>query len=238
MSEPVRLSKRLAELVPCSRRDAELYIENGWVTVNGKVVEEPQFKVLDEQVVLLPNAVAATVEPVTLLLNKPAGYGIGMGANSVLQLLVADNLTPDQPGMRPLKKHFIRQNLLTPLETDASGLMVFTQNWGVTRRLDHANKVEEEFIVEVSGQIIEHGLKRLCHGLSYKGQALPPMKVSWQNETRLRFALKGSQPGQIRHMCEAVGLTVVAMKRIRIGGVAMAKLQPGQWRYLNANEKL
>ncbi|BBP81831.1 MULTISPECIES: rRNA pseudouridine synthase [unclassified Pseudomonas] len=237
MSEPIRLSKRLAELLPCSRREAELYIENGWVSVAGQVVEEPQFKVQDEKIELQPDAVAATVEPVTLLLHKPAGYGSGQGANSVLQLLVPGNLSPDQAGRRPLKKHFVRQNLLTPLETDASGLMVFTQNWGVTRRLDHANKLEEEFIVEVSGQIVENGLKRLCHGLAYKGQPLPPMKVSWQNETRLRFALKGSQPGQIRHMCEAVGLKVVSMKRIRIGGVAMAKLQPGQWRYLNQNEK-
>ncbi|MFH1494624.1 MAG: RNA-binding protein, partial [Pseudomonadota bacterium] len=67
--------------------------------------------------------------------------------------------------------------------------------------------------------------------------ALPPIKVSWQNETRLRFALKGMQPGQIVHMCKRVGLEVLSMKRIRIGRVSMGKLPPGQWRYLMPHER-
>ena len=72
MSEPIRLSKRLAELLPCSRREAELYIENGWVSVAGQVVEEPQFKVQDEKIELHPDAVAATVEPVPCCTSPPA----------------------------------------------------------------------------------------------------------------------------------------------------------------------
>ena len=63
------------------------------------------------------------------------------------------------------------------------------------------------------------------------------MKVSWQNETRLRFALKGVKPGQIEHMCRMVNLTVVSMKRIRIGRVPMASLPAGQWRYLHDYER-
>jgi len=81
------------------------------------------------------------------------------------------------------------------------------------------------------------GLKLLNHGLSFNGRALPPAKVSWQNETRLRFALKGVQPGQIAHACKSVGLQVLAMKRLRIGRVSMAKLPPGQWRYLMPHER-
>jgi len=91
--------------------------------------------------------------------------------------------------------------------------------------------------VEVAGELLPDGLKRLNHGLKFNGRALPPIKVSWQNETRLRFALKGMQPGQIAHMCKSVGLAVVAMKRIRIGRISMAKLQPGQWRYLMPHER-
>lgn len=239
MTEPVRLSKRLAELLPCSRREAELYIEGGWVSVDGKVVEEPQFKVDAQRVELLPGAVAAPIGFATLLLHKPAGYGIGSGANSVQQLLGAEHHAADDTSVqRPVKKHFLRQELLTPLETDASGLVIFSQNHGVARALkEDAAKLEQEFIVEVSGTIIENGLKRLNRPQSYKGQPETPLKVSWQNETRLRFALKAPQPGQIRHLCEAVGLQVVTMKRIRIGRVAMAKLQPGEWRYLKPDER-
>lgn len=77
----------------------------------------------------------------------------------------------------------------------------------------------------------------LSESLTECHEALAPIKVSWQNETRLRFALKGAQPGQIAHMCTSVGLQVLAMKRIRIGRMSMAKLQPGLWRYLMAHER-
>ncbi|KAB7590739.1 RNA-binding protein, partial [Verminephrobacter sp. Larva24] len=76
------------------------------------------------------------------------------------------------------------------------------------------------------------GLQRLRQGLSLDGLRLPPIRASWQNETRLRFALKGVRPGQIPAICAAVGLTVEAIKRIRIGRVALARQPPGQWRYL------
>ena len=75
MTEAERLSKRLIQLTSCSRREAELYIEGGWVTVNGQVVEEPQHPVTDEQVALLPGAKAETQLPVTLLLHKPVSTG-------------------------------------------------------------------------------------------------------------------------------------------------------------------
>jgi 16S rRNA U516 pseudouridylate synthase RsuA-like enzyme len=75
MSEPIRLSKRLIELVGCSRREAELFIEGGWVTVDGEVIDEPQFKVDNQKVELDPQAKATAPEPVTILLNAPAGPG-------------------------------------------------------------------------------------------------------------------------------------------------------------------
>ncbi len=239
MTEPERLSKRLTLQLPCSRREAELYIENGWVTVDGRVVEEPQFKVRDEKIALLPGAVAETLPPVTLILHKPAGMGCGMGANSVQQLLtLANQMENDASGIRPLQRHFTRLDMLTPLETDASGLLVFSQNRSVIRLLkDDADQLEHEYVVEVSGEMVGNGLKRLAFGLSYKGVTLSPCKVSWQSETRLRFAIKAVQPGQIRFMCESVGLQIVGIRRLRIGRTGMAKLPVGQWRYLAASEK-
>ncbi|WP_454254803.1 rRNA pseudouridine synthase [Pseudomonas sp. Marseille-Q8238] len=239
MSEAERLSKRLTQLLPCSRRESELYIEGGWVTVDGKVIEEPQHKVRDEKIELLPGAVAQTLPPVTILLHKPAGIGCGLGANSAMQLLtLANRASDDASGIRPLQRHFQRLDMLTPLETDSSGLVVFSQGRSMIRLFkDDGQTLEHEYLVEVSGQIIEHGLKRIAHGLGYKGTILPPCKVSWQNETRLRFALKAVQPGQLRFMCESVGLQVVSIRRLRIGRLAMAKLPVGQWRYLTQHER-
>lgn len=248
MTEPVRLAKRLAQMLNCSRREAEQYIEGGWVRVDGVVVEEPQHRVLDQKVELDPDASLLELVPVTLLLNKPAGFqagldaGAGRAASPALQLLAAANQTKDdRSGIRPLKKHFSALTLATPLATPASGLVVFTQDWRVTRKLsEDASVMEHEVIVDVSGTITPGGLQRLNridHGFTFNGVLLPPAKVSWQNETRLRFALKGERPGQIAFMCESVGLSVQAMKRIRVGRVPMSSLPVGQWRYLQPHER-
>ena len=237
MTEPVRLAKRLAELVSCSRREAELYIAGGWVMVDGQVVEEPQFRVLQQKIELHPEASLIPVEPVTILFHQPSAAG--MNADSVQQLICADTRAVDDPsGIHMLKQHFVRMTQGIPLEMNAGGLLVFTQDLRVARKLnDDAATLEQEYVVEVAGELPADGLKRLNHGLTFNGQLLPPIKVSWQNETRLRFALKGVKPGQIAHMCKSVGLQVLAMKRIRIGRVSMAKLQPGLWRYLMPHER-
>jgi 23S rRNA pseudouridine2604 synthase len=244
MTEPVRLAKRLAEMLACSRREAEQYIEGGWVTVDGVTVEEPQFRVLDQAIVLDKNASLLALTPVTLLLHKPAGYVAGADglAGPLAPLLSAATQSPDdRSGIRPLKKHFSSVELVTPLATPATGLVVLTQDWRVTRKLrEDARVMEHEVVVDVSGTIKPGGLERLNrvdHGFTYQGALLPPAKVSWQNETRLRFALKGEVPGQIAYMCESVGLQVNGMKRLRIGRVAMSQLQPGQWRYLLPHER-
>ncbi|MBZ0106345.1 MAG: rRNA pseudouridine synthase [Sulfuricella denitrificans] len=237
MTPPVRLAKRLAELVPCSRREAELYIAGGWVTVDGQVVEEPQFKVLEQKIELHPDAALVPLDPVTILFHQTLEAGLNTDAPQ--QMICADTRAADDPsGIRMLRQHCTRLKPCTPLEANASGLVVLTQDWRIARKLiDDAATVEQEYIVEVAGDLAPDGLKRLNHGLVFNGRALPPIKVSWQNETRLRFALKGLQPGQIAHMCKSVGLEVLAMKRIRLGRISMARLQPGSWRYLMPHER-
>ena len=248
MTEPVRLAKHLAQMLNCSRREAEQYIEGGWVRVDGVVVEEPQHRVLDQKVELDPDASLLAQTPVTLLLNKPPGYEAGLEAGSqrpanpaVQLLVVANQAKDDRSGIRPLKKHLSALTLATPLATPASGLVVFTQDWRVARKLsEDASVMEHEVIVDVTGTMTPGGLQRLNrinHGFTFNGVLLPPAKVSWQNETRLRFALKGERPGQIAFMCESVGLTVQAMKRIRVGRVSMSSLPVGQWRYLQPHER-
>ncbi|MES2686160.1 MAG: rRNA pseudouridine synthase [Pseudomonadota bacterium] len=248
MTEPVRLAKALAQMLNCSRREAEQYIEGGWVQVDGVVVEEPQFRVGAQKIEIDRDASLLALTPVTLLLHKPAGHEAGLDGASgrpaapALQLLTpANRSADDRSGIRPLKKHFSTQALATPLATPASGLVVFTQDWRVARKLsEDASVMEHEVIVEVAGQLVPGGLERLNrvdHGFTFNGVLLPPAKVSWQNETRLRFALKGERPGQIAYMCETVGLSVQAMKRIRVGRVPMSGLAPGQWRYLLPTER-
>jgi 23S rRNA pseudouridine2604 synthase len=237
MTIPVRLAKRLAATLPCSRREAELYIAGGWVRVDGQVVEEPQFMVSEQNIELHPEATLTPLEPATIMLHQPADTAINPSA--ALQLIRAETRAADDPsGIHMLKQHFLRLTQHIPLERNASGMVLFTQDWRAARKLgEDASSLEQEYIVEVAGELTPDGLKLLNHGLTFNGRALPPIKVSWQNETRLRFALKGVQPGQIAHMCQRAGLQVLAMKRIRIGRVSMGKLPSGQWRYLVSQEK-
>jgi len=239
MTDPVRLSKRVAELVGCSRADAERYIENGWVRVDGEVIEAPQHPVRDERVELDPDAVLEAPEPATVLLHKPAGFDAFDGGDPAAALVTpVTRWEGDASGVRLLKRHFVRLTPLVPLEAEASGLIVLTQDGRVWRRLtEDAAQIEQEYVVEVAGEIAPYGLRRLNHGLRYQGRELPPCKVSWQNEIRLRFALKDVRPGQIQDMCAQVGLQVVAMRRLRIGKVSLAKMPPGEWRYLPVGER-
>ncbi|MGI4849927.1 MAG: rRNA pseudouridine synthase [Janthinobacterium lividum] len=239
MTETIRLAKRVAELVPCSRRDAELTIENGAVKVDGVVIEEPGYRIAADQLVeVVPGATAEPSEPVTILFHKPAGIDTGSLAipdmAAILPLLTAQTrMAGERSGIRLLKRHFSAVKMTDALETNASGLVVLTEDWRTVRKLvADRERIEQEFLVEVSGQLAPDGLALLNHGLRFSGKPLPSAKVSWQNETRLRFALKAPARGQIEHMCQAVGLSVVSMRRLRIGRMSLATLPPGQWRYL------
>jgi 23S rRNA pseudouridine2604 synthase len=239
MSEPIRLAKRVAELAGCSRAEAERYIEGGWVSVDGEVVEQPQHKVSTETVSIDPHARLEAEEPATILLHKPVDFDTISGVNpGALLVTPATRWTDDASGFRVLKRHFTRMTPLVPLDRESSGLMVLTQDGRIWRRLtEDGDQIEQEFIVEVTGELVPWGLARLNQGLSYEGRELPPCKVSWQNEVRLRFAIKAVQGGQLRNMCAQVGLDVVSIRRIRIGRVALGKLPVGQWRYLPVGER-
>lgn len=240
MSDPIRLSKRLAEQLGCSRREAELYIEGGWVSVDEQIVETPHLKVDPTQrVELRGGAIAQPVHPVTLLLHKPAGQTSAADAASAQQqLLDARHWAQDPSSETPRQRHFARQTLLLPLDPEASGLEIFSQRREVIRKLtDPRNALEQEFVVEVAGEAQADDLALLAKGIGHRGRILPKARASWQSENRLRIVLKAPQAGDLRQLCEAVGLRMLGCKRIRIGRLPMARLPLGEWRYLGEHER-
>ena len=178
-------------------------------------------------------------EQATLLLHKPVGFDAIEGRTPAARLVTPETRWAEDPsGIAMLPQHFIRLTPMVPLDREDSGLMVLTQDGRIWRRLsEDADQIEHEYNVEVSGEIHPWGLRRLNQGLRFQGRELPPCKVSWQNEIRLRFAIKAVRPGQLRDMCAQVGLGVVAIRRIRIGRIPLAKLPVGGWRYLPVGER-
>jgi 23S rRNA pseudouridine2604 synthase len=245
-----RLSKKVMFLMRCSRREAEQYIEGGWVSVNGRVVEEPMARVSDQTVLIDPYASLMELAEVTLLLHKPPGFDAmaapgeaGKRVKPAHQLLTKEaHWAQDPAGGRVLKHHFAKLSACVPLEVAATGLVVFTQDWRVLRKLtEDAAIMEHELVVEVAGEVGPDVLLRLNAGINADGRPLPPVKVSINSTvdaaTRLRFAMKGAHPGLIAYLCERVGLQIQSMKRLRVGRVALTSLPPGQWRYLQDGER-
>lgn len=234
MREPIRLDKRFVELFNCSRGDAVKYIQGGWVLVDGEVEERPQFKVQDQTIKLHDDASLVPIKPVTLLLNLPEG--IDTDDSTAMQQLITpeSHCEEDYSGVHKLNNHFFNLKPASPLQNGASGLMVYSKDWKVLHVLVENNKKkEEEYIVEFKDEFTPEELEQL-NELSYgSDESLPKYKASKQSEKRMRFVIEFAHPVQIEYLCKRVGLTIVAMKRIRIGQVSMKNLPPGQWRYLS-----
>ena len=243
VTENPRLSKRMSELGLCSRREADEWIENGWVRVDGEVMATLGTRVApDARIEIDPQAHKHQSESVTVLLNKPVGYVSGQpedGYQPAMVLIRPENRWAEDHAPLSWKPSHLRG--LAPagrLDIDSTGLLVFTQDGRVARRLiGHDSEVEKEYLVRVEGALTPDGMKLLNHGLEIDGERLKPARVSWQNEHQLRIVLRQGKKRQIRRMCEAVGLKVTGLKRVRTGSVALGKLPVGMWRYLRPDEK-
>jgi 23S rRNA pseudouridine2604 synthase len=238
-----RLSKRMSELGLCSRREADEWIENGWVSVDGKVVNTLGVRVSPLARIEIAEAAARhQTEQVTILHHKPIGYVSGQaedGHTPASALITPENRWSDDPSRITFKPGHLRG--LAPagrLDIDSTGLLVFTQDGRIAKRLVGSHsEVEKEYLVRVEGTLDDAGMKLLQHGLELDGVKLKPARVSWQNESQLRFVLREGRKRQIRRMCELVGLVVTGLKRVRIGSVSLGPLPVGQWRYLRRDEK-
>ena len=227
-----RLDKRLARQLDCARGQARQWIENGWVSVDGVVIEQPQAPVSEAQTVSVDeNASDAKVELATMVFHKPAG----MTPEDVAAAITPASQREDDPSeVRLLQRHFHQLRSVLPLSSAASGLVIVGQDGRVLSHLERSGRdLEHEYLVDVDGEHTTWTLGKLQAGMQ-GGQAV---KVSWQSEQRLRIVGKRLDGGLIAQACAAAGLTVTALRRLRIGRIGLAKLPAGQWHYLPAGTR-
>ena len=248
----IRLNKRMAELGLCSRREADAWIERGWVRVNGQPAVMGQPVASDARIEIDRQAEQQQRQLVTILINKPVGYVSGQaedGHEPAVVLVQPQNRWSECNSR--MRWGFEQLRGLAPagrLDIDSIGLLVLTQDGRVARQLiGEDSDIEKEYLVRVSlgvggessnvqAVFPAEKLALLNHGLSLDGQALRQAQVSWQNPEQLRFVLREGKKRQIRRMCEQVGLYVTGLKRVRIGRVNLGHLPVGQWRYLAPHE--
>ena len=242
----MRLSKRMSELGIASRREADEWIAKGWVRVDDQIVSSLGSRVMPGQRVTVDaKAKFQQAQRVTVLINKPVGYVSGQaedGYEPAFVLVQPNNLwSEDHSGTRFLREHLKSLVPAGRLDIDSVGLLVLTQDGRVAKQLvGEDGEIEKEYLVRVATAdrrpLPDSSLALLRHGLELDGEPLKPAVVEWVNDDQLRFVLTQGKKRQIRRMCEAVGLQVLGLKRVRIGKVMLGDLPTGQWRYLRADE--
>lgn len=240
--EKIRLSKLMSTKGLCSRREADRYIEQGWVCVDGQPVCELGTKIYPSQTITLNRAaLARQSQLITILLHKPVGYVSGQpepGYRPAVGLISASSRFHLDRSLHSFSTQHLKN--LAPagrLDIDSQGLLILTQDGRIAKQLIGENsRIEKEYLVRISGNLTDKDLTLLNHGLKLDGQALKPAKVSRLNRDQLRFILLEGKKRQIRRMCELVGLQVTGLKRVRIGQIMLADLPEGKWRYLGKNE--
>lgn len=227
----------------CSRREADYYIERGWVEVDGTVVDQLGYKIRpDQDVVLTRSAKRRQASRTTVIVNKPIGIVSGQpedGYRSAVSLLLPQNFYATQQNQKAPKLATLRQ--FAPagrLDIDSQGLLVLTQDGRVAKCLIAPDSdIEKEYRIVVEGDITEQKIQRLRHGLELDGRKLKPARVDTNRTVNgLNFILKEGRKRQIRRMCELVNLRVTKLRRVRIGKVRLGRLPRGRWRLLSSDE--
>ena len=241
--EKVRVSKLMSEQGLCSRREADSYIERGWVLVDGKPVTELGTRIYPNQkITLAPAAQSRQQASVTILLNKPIGYVSGQAEKdyrpAVTLVTAQSHFKGDRSPLRFGRAHLKGLAPAGRLDIDSTGLLVLTQDGRVAKKLiGEDSTIEKEYLVRVEGRLPQEKLALLNFGLSLDDKPLKRADVRWQNKDQLRFVLREGKKRQIRRMCELVGLRVTGLKRVRIGNVMLGDLPLGEWRYLGSDER-
>lgn len=233
--EGVRLSKRVAEILKCSRSEAEQVIVGGWVKVDDQMVDEPAHRVTDEQIDIHSTAQRGKVPLLTLILHKTAGQScLPKSHTNIWKALTPDmRSNQDRSGISLTPR---LQKLLqcgAALEDAATGLVVMSEDPSILRKLeDERVPLEHEMLAEVHGAVSPDQLQDMCPtGLKTSISSSTPDK------TGLRMAFKGYQPGYAAGVIENTGLRLIGLKRVRMGRILLAPLAPGQWRALMPYER-
>ena len=226
-----RLQKVLSARGVGSRRAMEQWIEQGRVSVNGRVATLGDKADPDQDEIKVDGVpLAPAREHIYLMLNKPRGYVTTL-SDEQGRRTVAELVSDCGRRVFPVGR----------LDLDSEGLLLLTDDGELTQRLIHpSHQVEKEYLVWVTGDI-KKGLPVLSAPMELDGDRLAPAKVSRGRAsggvTQLSVVIHQGKNRQVRRMCAKAGLTVVRLKRVREGAVALDRsLRPGQWRELTEQE--
>jgi pseudouridine synthase len=223
----MRLQRFLSNVGFCSKRHAEKYIRAGKILINGKTaivgdeVSGSEDIVIDGQ----PLLAKKSPEKKVLVFYKPKGVECSLTSYGEAKTLLDFDFGADR--VFPIGR----------LDRDSHGLLLLTNDGALGNSLAQPSlEHEEEYVVVVKGEVTSGVLVQLAQGIPHEKKRTVPCRVEQIEGDTLRFILHDGRNRQVRKMCEAAGLQVDDLMRVRIGKIVLQELKEGEWRVLNDAE--
>jgi 23S rRNA pseudouridine2604 synthase len=220
----VSLNKYISESGFCSRREADKYIEQCRVTINGLDANKGNRVKLGDDVRIDGERIKKKVLPIYIALNKPKGV----------------TCTTDLKDKANIIDFINHKNRIFPigrLDKLSEGLIFLTNDGDIVNKILRAgNNHEKEYFVTVDKTISQDFINKMRNGVKILGTVTKKCFVKQEGDNRFKIILVQGLNRQIRRMCEALGYNVVALKRVRIMNFTVSNLPTGKWRYFTPSE--
>jgi 23S rRNA pseudouridine2605 synthase len=220
-----RLSKVLASCGVASRRRAEVLIEEGLVTVNGKIERTPQTLVsLEKDTICCKGARVHKEEKAYYILHKPVGY--------------ICTAAPSKRRAIDLIESDLRLFTVGRLDKDSSGLIIVTNDGHFANKIMHpSSEIQKEYVVKVDKEIQHEHLVAISEGCVVEGVHVKPISVTKVRKGTLKIVICDGRKREVRALMEEIGLQVISLKRVRIGSLVLGKLEVGGFRPMTERER-
>ena len=226
---PIRLNKYIANAGICSRRDADVLIASGAITVNGEVVTEMGHKVMPTDEVRYGDKVLQREKPVYVLLNKPKDY------------ITTTDDERDRANVMQLVRDACEERIypVGRLDRDTTGLLLFTNDGDLTKKLTHpSSQIEKTYYVELDKNFANIDMAALRNGLELNDGVIIPDEVEYVDESRknVGITIHSGKNRIVRRMFEFLGYEVIKLDRVVFAGLTKKDLPRGKWRFLTKKE--
>jgi len=227
MKEQIRLNKFLASCGVCSRRDGDMLIQKGLVTVDGQIARMGQTVTGEECITVRGKALSGKQKTAVLAYYKPVGITCSE-RDAHAEKLIMDRI-----------KYPVRLTYAGRLDKESEGLMILTNDGDLIHAMMRgAHGHEKEYVVKVQKEVTESFVQKMSEGVYLKELDLTtkPCQVTKVGKYTFTIILTQGLNRQIRRMCKALGYQVTSLKRVRIMNILLENLQPDKWREIKGEE--
>jgi 23S rRNA pseudouridine2605 synthase len=226
----IRLNRFIANSGMCSRREADTYIATGCVTVNGEIVSEMGYKVRSGDSVSFNGKLLSIEKKVYVLLNKPKGF-----------VTTVEDPHADKTVMDLVKNAcYERIYPVGRLDKSTTGLLLFTNDGDLTKRLTHPKYNRKKiYHVHLDQKVTKSHLDEIVNGVTLEDGFVAADSVSYADEEdkkQVGIEIHSGKNKIVRRIFEHLGYKVVKLDRVYFCGLTKKNLPRGKWRFLTQDE--